>query len=1047
MAGGPGVRAAFGNAVDVGASAAIDSDGYDSGAGFDAERRRASREASRSLLEVERARNSNPELAAEVLDNADADEVLLQQILVDRRGLRGVWNRFKNSRITRGAITCLKWGAVLVGGAAVVGAVAGGGLALASAGVMAAGALEGGAIGAAVGAISGRRRGKAAQEDAATWMSDLRILRSTHPELERRNEGDLMMALGVMRNAIVNRQVRGTDATRMEMVLKYRQIKEILARRRNEARAAGTENEDMNPVLGAIDDALRESGDELKAISEAAGEKYQGAYDTLIEDKHQIVRAHMRASALRRGGFGLLFGALAPMFHAAYAGPDAAVSTVGHGAASGVHAAGGAHAAASGAHVAGESVAMAKMHALQGTDQIARETASHAAQMNDFAAGVHGGMPFPPGTDPSIMQQLTRLEDVLSGSGAHGSLSGFAHAGDMANFNGMLHGGMSNIHGISEFLWHHNIDPTYSVNGHPFAEVLASNQSAFLASPEIIQKFILDHPSVADDFFALLQHGTPAAASALLAKLSSAVAFAAPYAKAALPSAAVGGVAAAFTPPVTRVGTKLYQQKANDMTVARQEAIKEVTDAEEVIQTRRQERLINQLNGGRIRLENPFFGTFITIPVATPPVPPRPDQNFDIESIDPDGNIKFVFQNTAWDQEMTRAGGNPYPPLNIRAITNATRTELNGIIARLLLSADAAAADRVRQAEVEARRREQEAAGAESLNLLKLRLKNATVIFQNAFLVNPLRNYPATTPTFRQQYQISDVPANGATGRISLRPSFPTEVRPTINLEDIITLDPATNQYDINRGVMDIVLEATPAPAAPGTPAAPGAPATPAAPIGPDQAALQAEFITNTGGREQEGRIVEVGGRRVFRRTTSIPSLNNSFDFPLDSTVTLPAGASALPRLRIRFNEVKVTGGNATFNGDVFFRADNGGTDVDYRIEQRFNPGTTGGASNPKIPYLNLLNTIAPAPAPVAPGAGSDRAHMHMIYFRDLNPTNYLRFDHVEPGTAAGGGAAATPPRYVFNEIGLDGAIGGDFEIDRPTLEANSFFRLQQEVI
>jgi len=1049
MAVGPGPLAAFGRGVDIGVRSASNSDGYDSGAGFSVERGQATREAARSLAEEER----NPELSSEIIDETDADAVLLQQILADRRGLRGVWNRFKNSRITRGAITCLKWGAAAAGVGLVAGAVAGGGLALVAPGAMIAGAVEGGAVGAAIGAFTGKMAGKARQENAATWMSDLKILRSTHAELGRTNEGELLVALGVMRNAIMDRKVRGTDATRMEMVLKYRQIKQILATRREEARAEGLEGEDMNPAIRAIDEALQESNGELQAISDMAGETYKEAYDTLVEDKNAIVRAFIRKNALKRGAFGAVFGALAPMVHAAFAGPDSAVSTVGQGTALGSESAnavaGGSHAAATGAHVAGESAAMAKMHALQGTDHIVQETATHATNMNDYMAGMHGNtMAFPPGTDMAIMDHLARLENAVNTASTHGSLAGL-HGGDLASFGSVLHGGMSNLHQVSDFLWHHNIDSTFSINGQPFAEFLATNQSTFLGFPDVVQSFILSHPSIAPDLFALAQHGTPAAASALVTKLFEAAAMATPFIVAAAPSAALGGVAAGMTPRSLNVKDELYQDKNKYISDVRKEANKEVTETNADILKRRQEALKTRLIGARVELNSTTVMAGMFAAAATAGIAPRPDQLFDIANIDGDGNIIFVNRNTDWDRNLRARRVNPYPSINLRQITNDDRTDLDPARAIFIMSAPEVDNDRVIEAEDEAEATTAEAAREGSLAELRTILTNQEVILTDGFInSSAVRGDPVDKAAWvvNPRFQILNI-ADGLDGQINFAPrtgATGAAAIPIITMKSIVQALPSGDKYRLRfdriQPVNTLPTITPSVPGAPAAPTAPAAPAAPTAPAGPDRSVLEGEFITGKG-REQEGRVVDIGGKKFFRVAAPVPALNNSVDFPLDSTVNLPAGTSDLRGLRIRFNEVKITGGNPTFSGDVFFTANDSGTQVNYVPEQKFEAAPPAKGTNPKTNYLDTLRTIA-----TATGVNAGIAHAQMIYSRLLDPNHYLRFEYAEP---AAGGATATPEKYHFTEFELDGAIvsGTDHIIERSLLDTNAFVRLQQDNI
>jgi hypothetical protein len=257
-------------------------------------------------------------------------------------------------------------------------------------------------------------------------------------------------------------------------------------------------------------------------------------------------------------------------------------------------------------------------------------------------------------------------------------------------------------------------------------------------------------------------------------------------------------------------------------------------------------------------------------------------------------------------------------------------------------------------------------------------------------------------------------------------------------MQDIVEALPSGNTYRLRFdrfqpvGTLPIIT-----PAAPGTPAAPTAPAVPA---GPDQAALEAEFITDPGNNEQTGQIVTMGSRKLLRTSAVIPSLG-SRDIPLDPSMTLPNDIDRLPNLTVRLGEVKVAGGRPIFNGEVFIRT----STAEYRIDQKFNAGVATGAratSDPKAGLLSLLETVAPSAAATA-GAGGTSASMHLIFFPGFNP-NYLQFHHTVAAVPG-----ATPPtleQFVFHEVDpVTGAAGGaDVEVPRPLLEARPFFHLEQ---
>lgn len=758
MAIGRGPRAAYRTEVNADAQDVVNGDDFDSSEGFRAERATSEREYARSLAEIER----NPDACRQILESDDADSQLFHQILRDRRGIggffRGMWNRVRESAIGR----TLGFAA---GGMAVRNVV--------NSSLGLAGPVADILIGGGMGALSGYTRAKEQTEGAAVWMSELGILRASHGELDRVDSGQLMTALGIMRNAITDNRVRGNDATRFEMVLKYRQIKQLLGQRRNEARDSG---EGMNPALSAIDQMMGESDDNFALVSQVAGEKYRKAYETVRDLNHnKVVMSTLKGFALGS----TIGGVVGWMFNngGLQGAADWVRNTFG----------GGENVAAS-----QEALLQAKADTLAQSSQITGENATNLANTDVYNQVMSGDVDYNSLSEGNraVVDHLSKLQS-LADQGQDASISGL-HAGELTQVNTILNGA-DPAQTLEQFANVHNIDMTVPLsNGQEFGEYLVANKEAFGALPESMQQFVLSHPSIAEQLVGF--DGTPSAATALIDKLSGPLAIA---------GAGVGAV-------LWHKATVRQRNADNDVSKTIRGSInesrKEVNDFDREQLKGRQEALRSRLIGNRITiLATAPGGIAALVPGA------RGSRQYDISGIDANGRLRF--EDNDWDSAQRLTGVDPHPNLTLQQISNDNQTEMNPAVAVLAYNTPEALA-----AVKEAREN--------NMNTSRERLKGCTAVFMPAFLAAPARAFPARALRPSGEFEITEVgPApneflsfkNNAAENTAAAAGTPV-VHPRIRLRDLITPDGLLNTPNPIRITKEKKATSTTTPEAPPLP-------------------------------------------------------------------------------------------------------------------------------------------------------------------------------------------------------------------------------------
>ncbi len=843
MAIGRGPRAAYRVEVNADAQDVVNGDDFDSSEGFGAERATSEREYARSLAEIER----NPDACRQILESDDADSQLFHQILRDRRGIggffRGMWNRVRESAIGR----TLGFGA---GGMAVRNVV--------NSSLGLAGPVADILIGGGMGALSGYTRAKEQTEGAAVWLSELGILRASHAELGRIDSGQLMTALGIMRNAITDNRVRGNDATRFEMVLKYRQIKQLLGQRRNEARDSG---EGMNPALSAIDQMMGESDDNFALVSQVAGEKYRKAYETVRDLNHnKVVMSTLKGFALGS----TIGGVVGWMFNngGLQGAADWVRNTFG----------GGENVAAS-----QEALLQAKADTLAQSSQITGENATNLANTDVYNQVMSGDVDYNSLSEGNraVVDHLSKLQS-LADQGQDASISGL-HAGELTQVNTILNGA-DPAQTLEQFANVHNIDMTVPLsNGQEFGEYLVANKEAFGALPESMQQFVLSHPSIAEQLVGF--DGTPSAATALIDKLSGPLAIA---------GAGVGAV-------LWHKATVRQRNADNDVSKTIRGSInesrKEVNDFDREQLKGRQEALRSRLIGNRITiLATAPGGIAALVPGA------RGSRQYDISGIDANGRLRF--EDNDWDSAQRLTGVDPHPNLTLQQITNNNQTEINPAVAVLVYSTPEALA--VVEKNTEDSRK---------------RLKGCTAVFTAAFLADPLRAFPPTTPSLRptNSFEITEVgPPPNEFLSFKTNPAEATFVagggilvHPRIRLSDLITPDGLLNTPDPIRITKENTTGST-------TPETPGL---------PDLAAIRTELGLP---RTDEGSLVYTPAGVVFRFTTPplpvppSPARTELFLKPGPDVPKLSSGGS-IPGVRVVTSDVELSGTRAVFITETIY--------------------------------------------------------------------------------------------------------------------------------
>ncbi len=881
MAIGPGPRAEYRADVNEEAQHVVDGDDFDSSAGFARERAASEREYSRSLAEIER----NPDACRQILESDDADSQLFHQILRDRRGIggffRGIWNRFRESGIGRTL--------GMAGAGMAVRSVVNGSLGLG-------GPVTDILIGGGMGAISGYTRAKEQTEGAAVWMSELGILRASNPELSRLDSGHLMTALGIMRNAIMDNRVRGNDATRFEMVLKYRQIKQLLGQRRNEARDAG---ETMNPALAAIDQMMGESNDDFNLVSRAAGEKYRKSYETVRDlNRNKVMISTIKGFALGS----TIGGVLGWMFN--HGGLQGAADWIKD------HFGGGAQAAAS-----PDALLQAKADALSQSAQIAGENADHAANLDTYNQVMSGDVSYDSLSESNraLVDHLSKLQG-LADQGEHASIMGL-HTGEITQVDSILQGA-DPAQNLEQFANAHNIDMSVTLpNGEEFGNYLVEHKDAFIALPPEIQHFILSHPSVAEQLIEF--NGSPNAAMALIDKFSGPIALAG------------AGVGALWWRGRTNAQRNIDSDVSKVMRGAVDESRKEVTGFDREQLRTRQESLRSRLIGNRVTI-------LATAPAAIAGLVPaaRGSRQYDISGIEADGRLRF--EDNDWDRTERTAGRDPHPNITLQQISNNNQTELNPAIAVLAYNTpEALATARERERE----RREQRETNTE---LSRQRLRGGRVEFTPAFLAAAARAYPAATPGRRTDGRFDIIEVGPAPNEFLSFRNTPAEdailagggtvTHPRVRFRDLVTPDGLLNTPN----PIKVLKE--------GRGTATTTPETPAVDL--DGLKTAFEGLDFAG-----GTLVNSGGKLVFRLPSAV---GGRTDLPLVLSPDLknaPTGTT----LTCHVSSVKLEGDNPVFEAEVYY---NYGTN-NYRFNEVLAGGVSGPKLAEKTSKVDLLGSAA----------------------------------------------------------------------------------------
>ncbi|MFA7244398.1 MAG: hypothetical protein WC080_03875 [Patescibacteria group bacterium] len=472
----------------------IDRDDWGSSYGFAKPRTLVEQDAAKEHAEMLR----NPEAVRAILTEMDSDANILLQVIASRRGIRGAWNGVWNN-----------WAGRMVGSVGVGMAIRTG----VRAGLHLAGPAASAVGGGAAGGFWGWMRGRNQQESAATWMANLDILSKSKTDMSKMTEADLYTALGIMKNAMDARNVRGNAQAKLEYISKYRLMKEVLRDRRNERLA---ENKELNPVMSRIDQALADAGDESKEIARMASEETRETYDQIFALKRKAEIMTAVKGAMVGAAFGGVIGTVVDyaQHHGGMHGVNDWISE---------------HILHTQSH---EQVLHDALDAKRAslTDAAYQEDLQHFQTMQNnfdvYNQDMGQGMVPPEHID--MVGHINAIKEF----GGDRALFGFDQATGLgptyeATFNQYLQSG--NLHEMFNLADHSNLDLSVAMpDGGQFGQFLVDNKETFLSFPPDIQHFILSHPSLATDFLDLAHNSSADAASAsLMAKIAGGVGVAA----------------------------------------------------------------------------------------------------------------------------------------------------------------------------------------------------------------------------------------------------------------------------------------------------------------------------------------------------------------------------------------------------------------------------------------------------------------------------------------------------------------------------------------
>lgn len=253
---------------------------------------REEEELEENFVEKNKKVEKNPEQKKQILEDADADEILFRQALERRmkwNGLGGKIEDFFESKAGKVGNTVLKFG-----GSAIASRILATGLKR-SLGIAnpITGAIVGGITGGFWGYIKARRQ----NESIVSWEKRVDILDKSEEDLAIMDDEKLELALGILNQAVKDGKVSGKSIQKIELARKIRTIKNSL----EERHAAVEDDNQKNPVMKMIDDKIKDAEDTGKAISEMTVEKYQNIYKEII--------ANDRKKAILSGVKGTLIGA------------------------------------------------------------------------------------------------------------------------------------------------------------------------------------------------------------------------------------------------------------------------------------------------------------------------------------------------------------------------------------------------------------------------------------------------------------------------------------------------------------------------------------------------------------------------------------------------------------------------------------------------------------------------------------------------------------------------------------------------------------------
>lgn len=637
---------------------------YDSLEGFVNAANETGNSAGSAWAEMDRS----PEARQQIIAEHDVDDKLLLQLLAQRRGFRGVLNRFSRTTVGR----FLASSALGMGIKTVVGHVVG----------ETTKAVSGGIAGGVGGAVFGYLRGKDQTESAATWMTELGILELDRAEIEGMRDEELYMALGMMRNAIEGGRVRGNPEQKLEMVAKFRLIKNRLSARVAEPR----ENEQqLNPVLKKIKDKLASATDETRLISDMAGAEYKEFYESIVG----IKKNRTLMSAVKGGIIGATVGALAgklvegaqgwltsdagqaflenhPGFHAVHDW----VQNVGHNISEKI--------GSIGHHASVEDKMHEQMETLR-NGQLAPEIAQHDADLDSYTSYADTG------TLPS---------DHLVQSGAVSHLAGIdavnpdnvygLQGNDLSVFNNMLHA-HTDPRIILDFADVHNLDLTaHTQGGESLLNLLQNNADTFARMPADVQNFMLSHPSVAGEFINSMNADPGVFLAHISDKINGAMAMAGINSPTDQWAIGLGAAGLAFMGANAWQGNRFRKELGSFD--AKSESNRDAMTAFEL------QRNAENLADSKSKLQ----GHIIRFNIANVPgytLPVRRPNEFVIDRIDPrTGEVYFVY--TDRDLEIRRQGRRrPHPELNISQLLTGENL-INRDIVDVASTAEQEAVDR-----------------------------------------------------------------------------------------------------------------------------------------------------------------------------------------------------------------------------------------------------------------------------------------------------------------------------------------------------------------